>query len=274
MTSEDTGNIGERRIALVVEYDGTDYAGFQWQAHSPTIQQELESAIVTLTGVPTRIRGASRTDSGAHASGQVVDFATDSGLEPAVFVPALNYHLPDAIRVVNATETPGEFHSRYSASHREYRYNILNRRIASPLLRRTHHLETTPLNLERMNQAASSLLGIRDFRRLSAGHSVDRSAVRRVLNWSVSRSKQNPDEIAIDCAANGFLRYQIRRANAVLVDIGKGKLPIHAMADALSGRTQNRHHIHTLPARGLCLKRVHYPGYDHLLKVKNYHETN
>ena len=274
MTSERTADHPVRRIALVIAYEGTDYAGFQLQAAAPTIQGELEKAIARLTGAPTRIRGASRTDSGAHACGQVVDFATDSEHAPSVFRAALNHYLPDAIRVLVATEAPPEFHSRRSATRRDYRYSILNRAIESPLLRRTHHLESAPLDIASMQRAAASLLGIRDFRRIATGHPIDQSAVRLVYKWDVSCLSDASDVITIDCAANGFLRHQIRRANAVLVEIGKGKLPIHAMAEALAGHTTNQRQIATLPAKGLCLRSVHYPQYDHLLKVANYHETH
>ena len=276
MTSENAANGTTRRIALVVAYEGTDYAGFQSQVGAPTVQDELETAISKLTGVLSRVRGASRTDAGTHACGQVVDFATESALDASVFVPAMNYYLPEAIRVKSAFDAPAKFHSRYDATRREYRYSILNREVASPLLRRTHHLETAPLELANMQKAAVSLLGIRDFRRVSATYPADYSTVRKVLRWEADRHPSIPDVITIDCVASGFLRHQIRRANAVLVEIGKGKLPIHAMAEALAGRISNQLRIRTLPAKGLCLKSVHYPGYDHLFdpKVEDKHETH
>ncbi len=274
MTSERTADHDVRRIALVVAYEGTDYAGFQLQTNASSIQGELETAIARFTGTPTRIRGASRTDSGAHACGQVVDFSTESRRPPSVFQAALNHYLPDAIRVLAAHDVPAEFHSRRSAVRREYRYSILNRAIESPLVRRTHYLEPTPLDAAAMQRAANTLLGIRDFRQIATGHPVDRTAVRLVHRWDVNRRSDTSDVITIDCAANGFLRHQIRRANAVLVEIGKGRLPIHAMAEALAGRTPNQRQIATLPAHGLCLRSVHYPQYDHLLKVANYHETH
>ena len=269
MTSQPAADATERRIALVVAYDGGGYAGFQLQANAPTIQGELEKAIRQLTGEHCRVRGASRTDSGAHALRQVVDFSTRSVHGPGVIVAALNHHLPDAIRVIAAADMPDEFHARRSAVRRDYRYSVLNRRIPWPLLRSTHHLEPVSLDLGPMRRAAESLLGIRDFRQIATGHPDDRSAVRQVFKWEVNRHPAEPDVITIDCAANGFLRHQIRRANAVLIEIGKGQLPIHAMADTLSGRTQRRHRIATLPAKGLCLQSVHYPEYDHLLKVAN-----
>lgn len=272
MTSEPTADAPARHIAMVVAYEGAGYAGFQLQPGAPTIQGELESAVSRLTGESNRMRGASRTDSGAHANGQVVDFFTHSAYPTDTFVAALNHYLPAAIRVLTANDVPSDFHSRRSAALRRYRYRILNRPVPSPLCRRTHHLEPAPLNLRAMRQAAGSLLGIRDFRQLAASHPPEQSAVRQVCQWEVQRHPVNPDVVIIDCAANGFLRRQIRRANAVLVAIGKGRLPIHAMADALAGRTPRP--IPALPAKGLCLQSVHYPQYSHLLKVVNCYETD
>ena len=274
MTSQRTVEAAQRRIALVVAYEGTQYAGFQLQMDVPTIQGELERAFNRLTGENARVRGASRTDSGAHAICQVIDLATGSTHETHVVTAAMNHYLPDDIRVIKATEVPEEFHARRSATRRNYRYSIVNRPVPSPLLRRTHHQEPAPLDLDAMQTAAHSLLGIRDFRQIATAHPAEQSAVRQVFHWDVRRQSDDQDVIAIDCTANGFLRHQIRRANAVLVEIGKGRLPIHAMADALAGRTQQLHRIATLPARGLCLRSVHYPEFDHLLKVASYHETS
>lgn len=274
MTSQRTGDAAERRIALVVAYEGTDYVGFQLQADAPTIQGELEKAFSQLTGERVRVRGASRTDSGAHALGQVVDLVTGTLHGTDVVVAAMNHYLPDAIRVTTATDVPQDFHARRSATRRNYRYSIVNRPIPSPLLRLTHHAEPVPLDLDLMRKASDSLLGIRDFRQIATAHPADQSAVRQVFRWDVKHQTDDQDVIIIDCAANGFLRHQIRRANAVLVEIGKRRLPIHAMADTLAGRTQKLHRIATLPAKGLCLRSVHYPEFNHLLKVASYHETN
>ncbi|MDE2786679.1 MAG: tRNA pseudouridine(38-40) synthase TruA [Chloroflexota bacterium] len=273
MTSQRTVEAAQRRIALVVAYEGTQYAGFQLQADVPTIQGELEMAFSRLTGENARVRGASRTDSGAHAIFQVVDLPTGSTHETRVIMAAMNHYLPDDIRVITASEVPEEFHARRSATRRDYRYSIVNRPVPSPLLRRTHHEESAPLNIDAMRRAAQSLLGIRDFRQIATAHPADQSAVRQVFRWDVKRQSDDRNVIVIDCAANGFLRHQIRRANAVLVEIGKGRLPIHAVPDALAGRTQQLHNIPTLPAKGLCLQHVHYPEFNHLLKVASYHET-
>jgi tRNA pseudouridine38-40 synthase len=269
MTSQSTTDIAGRRIALVVAYEGTEYAGFQLQASAPTIQGELEKAFSKLTGENRRVRGASRTDSGTHALGQVVDVATGSAHSVEVIRAAMNHYLPATIRVTLVCDMPAGFNARRSATERRYRYHILNRRIPSPLLRHTHHLEPTSLNIRAMQQAAHSLLGIRDFRQIATGHPAEQSAVRRVYSWEVNYHPSETDVITIDCSANGFLRHQIRRANAVLVEIGKGNLPTHAMADTLAGRIQRQRQIPTLPAKGLCLQHVHYPGHNQLQKVSD-----
>ena len=251
---------------MLVAYDGAGYAGFQAQANAPTIQGEIEAAIAKLTREQIRIRGASRTDAGAHARGQVVDFLTASALPPAVFRNGLNHHLPAAIRILKTAAVPAPFHSRRSARWRRYRYHILNREVLNPLHRLTHHLEPAPLDLPRMQQAATSLIGHRDFRAIAAGHPADKSAIRRVLQWDIASSPAEPDVVIIDCVANGFLRHQIRKANGILLEIGKAKLPMHALAEALAGRPLGGRQPATLPARGLCLQSVCYPPHQDYLQ--------
>ena len=273
----ESGKPGARRIALLVEYEGANYAGFQLQAEDPTIQGELERALKQFLGCETRIRGASRTDSGAHALGQVVDFETDSRHTEQTFVGALNYYLPGDIKVVEAAQVPGSFNSRRDARSRIYRYQILNRPAPSPLLRRYCHWVREPLQIERMSQAALDLVGVHDFRPLAPGHPADRISVREVYRWEVTRGKEQPGIIVVTCEANGFMRHQIRRTNAVLVEIGKGRWPVDAIRGIL-GEAEDKttdigiDRIPSLPARGLCLMKVKYS--DQLWKVKQDHETN
>ncbi len=244
-----------RRLALILEYDGSNYAGFQLQAGQPTIQGEIEQGLGKFTGESVRIRGASRTDSGAHAKGQVVDFVTSSRHPVESFPRAMNYYLPWDVRVLKAYEVLWEFNSRRDALGRTYRYNILNREWPSPLLRNTRLWVKENLAIERMAAAAESLLGRHDFRVFSSGIPEDKSAVRQVRRWDVW--KEGESKVVIEAESNGFLRHQIRRINAMLVEVGKGRLPEDSIYRVLRGDTPAEA---TLPAHGLCLVKVWYPG--------------
>ena len=238
-----------------MEYQGTNYNGFQLQLNQPTIQGAIEDALARFTGERIRIRGASRTDSGAHGKGQVVDFLTASDRAIERFPLALNYFLPEDIRVLRAKEVAPEFHSRRWATGRVYRYRLLVRPEPTALLRHTHLWIKDPLDRKRMAEAAGALVGTHDFRAIAVGHPRDRTAVRTVKRWEVF---QADDAFVIECEANGFLKQQIRKANAVLVEIGKGKQPIELMAQAIRG-VPDIPEIPLLPARGLILMEVKYP---------------
>jgi tRNA pseudouridine38-40 synthase len=215
----------------------------------------LEEALARFTGEGIRIRGASRTDSGAHAEGQVVDFLTRTRRPLERFAPALNYFLPDDIRVLKARKVDERFDSRRSALSRTYRYHVLVREWPSPLRRGTHFWLRGPLDTEAMARAARSLTGVHDFRPLAAGHPEDRSAVRNVQRWEVFR---NGESLTIECEANGFLKHQIRKANGILVEIGKGKQPESLVKRVLEGG-ETIAGIPMLSAHGLCLIEVKYP---------------
>ena len=253
-----------RRLALVLEYEGTEYAGFQFQASEVTIQGEVEKALKQFTGRDIRIRAASRTDSGAHAVGQVVDFTCDSSYSTETFVGALNFYLPDDIRVTRAVEARGNFHSRRDAESRVYQYRILNRSYPSPLYRRHCHWVRESLKIQEMQPAAQNLLGVHDFRPFVSGHPMEKSAIRQVYRWDVEASKDDPNLVIITCEANGFMQHQIRRTNAVLVEIGKGNLTGDVIRKIL-GEDRNSTptspaitSVPTLPAKGLCLTEVKY----------------
>ena len=249
----------------MIEYEGTAYAGFQLQATEPTIQGELEKALYKFTGEEVRIRGASRTDSGAHAAGQVVDFESASRHNPETFVRALNHYLPRDIRVLEARQVPTTFNSRRDAVSRTYRYSILNRPRPSALFRQHHCWVPAPLKIEEMNLAAQHLKGIHDFRPFAPGHPEDRSSIRQVYRWEVATALEEASSVIIECEASGFMQRQIRRTNAVLVEIGKGNLPADSVKAILDeGRSSNGKvnidTIPTLPAKGLCLLEVKYPN--------------
>ena len=257
-----TANIG-RRLALVVEYEGTKYAGFQLQANEPTIQGELEKALYRFTGESIRVRGASRTDSGAHSSGQVIDFTCQSSYPAETFIGALNFYLPGDIRVIQAAEARDDFHSRRDAESRVYRYQILNRPQPSPLHQRHCHWVREPLKAADMDLVAQDLVGVHDFRPFASGYPMEKSAVRQVYRWDVAVSADDPNLVSITCEANGFMQHQIRRTNGALVEIGKGNLPPDTIKRILEEYRNNpaslaTTSIPTLPAKGLCLMEVKY----------------
>jgi tRNA pseudouridine38-40 synthase len=253
-----------RRLALRMEYEGTRYVGFQAQWGKPTIQGELERCLAQLTGEQLRVRGASRTDAGAHAQGQVVDFLTASLLPLPAFVGGLNFYLPADIKVQAAYEMELPFHSRRDASGRTYRYQILNRPAPSPLLRRTCHWVREPLDAAAMARAAQCLAGRHDFRVLAPGFRQDRSAVREVLRWLVWREDE---AVQVECEANGFLPHQIRRANGLLIEVGKGRRPENIVEEVLEGRVPPGFQWPSAPACGLCLMAVAYPNFGAQVKA-------
>ena len=249
-----------RRLALIVEYDGSDYAGFQIQGDQPTIQGELEGSLTRFTGEALRVRGASRTDSGAHAKGQVVDFLTRSAHSVDRFPKALNYYLPESIKVLAARCVPLSFHSRKDATSRIYRYHILNRAWGSPLRRQTHFWVREALQVPAMSAAARRLVGTQDFRALAPGYPPEKNTVRRVYRWEVWEEE---DTVIIESEANGFLKRQIRKANALLIQVGKGRYPENIVSDVLTGQLSAKEECAPVPAHGLCLMEVRYPAISH-----------
>lgn len=244
------------RLALIVEYEGTRYRGFQLQPNKPTIQGELEVAIEKATGEVSRVAGASRTDSGVHAEAQAVSFTTGSRLSPETFVEALNYYLPSDIAVQKALVLPDEFDVRGRASSREYRYSILNRRPPSPLHTRFYHHVRGALDVQAMDTAANRLIGAHDFASFTAPQQLEEgSATRQVIDAGVTRE----DELVFfDIKANAFLHQQVRRTAGALVEVGLGKSSIDQFEELLN-KPRPGAAVPTLPPKGLCLKKVNYP---------------
>jgi len=245
-----------RRIALVVEYDGTNYQGFQLQAHGDTIQGDLEKAIERFTGEHSRIRGASRTDSGAHAKGQVVDFLTNAPYKINTFVDALNDSLPPQVKAVRAYNVPLTFNSRRDASSRIYRYTVLNSPHPSPLLRNFTYLVRKPLQIEAMREGAQSFIGNHDFSQFTVKLPLEKRRERHVTRWDVWY--EDP-LLFIEVEANSFLPHQIRKCNSLLVEVGLGKCTSAKISQVLNDPApQTIYHIPLLPAKGLCLMKVCY----------------
>lgn len=243
-------------MVLVVEYDGTRYYGSQWQTGLPTIQGEMEKALLKLTGESIRVAMAGRTDAGVHARGQVVSFRTGSTLSTETFVSGLNYYLPQDIAVKSAYVTEDSFDVRRSAVSRQYCYSILNSPTRSPLREPFACRIVDTLDVAAMDQACRALIGEHDFASFASGVGGEvRSTIRRIYRAEVTRDGAL---VVLNIMANAFVRHQIRSTAGCLVRIGLGRMSreefysiIKAKLPGLAGPI--------LPACGLCLVRVEYP---------------
>ncbi|RLC73625.1 MAG: tRNA pseudouridine(38-40) synthase TruA [Chloroflexi bacterium] len=242
------------KLALLVEYDGTRYFGFQYQADVPTIQGELEKAIKKVTGEEVRIKGAGRTDAGVHAKGQVISFESQTSLPLGNFIRALNFYLPSDIAVRAGCEVPQDFDARRSAQSREYRYIILNSATPSPLLHRRALLVIQKLDVELMSQGTRMLVGKHNFASF-AGSLGRRNPVRQVFRAEISRKGEL---IFFDVEADSFLPQQMRRMTAALIRLGLGRLGLEEFRELIDcGKVSAARWV--APSYGLYLTRVNYP---------------
>lgn len=261
-----------RRLALLVSYDGTGYAGFQRQqrrgqlAHL-TVQHCLEEAVALVCGEPRAVYPSGRTDAGVHAAGQVVHFDTDSRV-PADRLPyALNRHLPGDIVVRAGRDVDPGFHARKSALRKTYRYTIDRGPFPSPFLRHYAYHWYGPLAVERMQEAAALLTGRHDFRAFRATGGSAKTTVRTVTNLTVTADDQR---LTITATADGFLYNMVRIIAGTLLEVGQGRRTVADVAAALA-TGDRRLAGRTLPPQGLCLINVTYrePLWNPSLTVDN-----
>ena len=246
------------RLALVVEYEGTEYRGFQYQRNPPTIQEELEKAIERFPGETVRVKGAGRTDAGVHARGQVVAFDTDSDHPTETVTAALNFHLPEDIAVRSTYRVHAGFDPRRHALSRTYVYTIVNAPTRAPLMRRTSHHIVEPLDVRTMRNAAEMFVGRRDFSRFAAAlEDREASTVREVFEAEIA---QSGDVVRFRVRGSSFLPHQVRRMAGILVETGQGKRTPSDIENMLEG--QNGDTVaHSLPPSGLCLDSVQYADF-------------
>jgi len=239
---------------MVVEYDGSEFYGFQRQPGLRTVDQELEEALLRLTGEQVRVTGAGRTDAGVHALGQVVCFDTGASIPPVRFGQALNTCLPPDLRVIRSDEVPSDFHPRYHARSKTYRYLLYRSSSGYTFCRRYAHLHTGRLNLEVMREAARCLRGEHDFRGFMASGSQVQNTVRTVYEFTVAESFP---WMTFEVTANGFLYHMVRNLVGTLIEIGREAMPLeHLPAIIQSGERSKAGP--TAPAQGLYLVRVEY----------------
>ena len=243
----------QRRLALILEYDGGRYGGSQVQKRVPTIQGELEAALEKLTGERPRVAFAGRTDAGVHAKGQVAAFTSTAALEMDVFVRGLNAWLPEDIAVRRAVEVAERFDPRRHATSRTYRYTIYNVPVRSPRWRAHAWHVAEPLDVDAMQEAATTLIGQHDFAAFSRREGV--STVRCMRRCEVARRGAL---VTVEMEANAFLRQQVRRTVGALMQVGTGRLSVVGLRDLLR-RAEPNSAGPLAPAHGLCLLRVTYP---------------
>jgi tRNA pseudouridine38-40 synthase len=246
-----------RKIRLVVEYDGTDLNGWQRQANVPTVQQHLEEALAQLLTHEVKVAGASRTDAGVHARGQVACFETERTIPLHGIRRGLNSKLPLSIAVRSAEEVPAEFHPRFSATGKHYRYTIYRGADRSPRWRSRawHHPER--LSPERMFEASRALIGEHDFAAFRAAGCTANTTVRRID--AIDLTEAPDDVLYVDVRGNAFLRNMVRILVGTLAEVGRGYREPAQVAEILASKDRTRAGL-TAPGHGLELVEVRYDG--------------
>ncbi|MDH3978123.1 MAG: tRNA pseudouridine(38-40) synthase TruA [Gammaproteobacteria bacterium] len=244
-----------RRLALGLEYDGTRYHGWQYQPHASSIQESLNDAISAVANESVSCIGSGRTDTGVHASGQVVHFDSAAVRSPREWLMGINTQLPDDINLNWIKEVGQSFHARYSAERRAYRYVILNRPVRSALFRDRVWWLYNALDIEAMRAAAAPLIGTHDFTSFRAAGCQSKTPVRNLMRLDIER---DGDFIYIHCEANAFLHHMVRNLVGSLVAVGRGDKPAEWMQSVLEERDRKLAGI-TAPAAGLTLTGIQYP---------------
>lgn len=247
--------MNERRIVLGIEYDGSDFFGWQWQSQRPSVQAVLEKALTKVANHDINILCAGRTDAGVHALEQIVHFDTTAPRVLDAWLLGGNSHLPDTVRITWAKPALSDFHARYSALARCYRYIIYNRPIKSALLARQTTWCYLPLSAETMHQAAQCLVGNHDFSSFRAQSCQSKSPYRDLHFIDVYR---NADKVIIDICANAFLHHMVRNIAGALITVGTGKKSPDWLAEVLALKNRTLAAM-TAPPNGLHLMAVYYP---------------
>ncbi len=242
------------RIAIGLEYNGSTFSGWQSQPDVPNIQNFLQKALSGIAGKPVSVIAAGRTDAGVHALEQVIHFDTDTGRPLTAWVRGTNALLPESVAVLWAHPVPDEFHARFSAQARSYRYLLINRPVRTALQHGKAGWFHAPLNLEQMQEAAKFLLGQHDF---SAFRSSECQAKTPVKNLEQLDIHKEGDTFIFDLTADAFLHHMVRNIVGCLVYIGKGKHPPQWLRDVLENRNRSLA-APTFAPDGLYLRHITY----------------
>lgn len=243
-----------RNIKFIIEYDGTNYAGWQIQKNAKSIQGTLESALKRIIGEKVRLISCGRTDSGVHAIGHVVNFKTKSKIPLSNLQRGLNSILPRDIVIKEVKEVALNFNSRFDAKSKVYRYTILNRSYPQALCRNYFYYIPYKLDLDMVKREAKCLVGRHDFKSFQAADKKERSSIRTIKKLEVKRKK---DVIEVEIEADGFLYNMVRNIVGTLIEIGRGRFKAGSMKKILKAKNRDLAGP-TAPAKGLCLAEVKY----------------
>lgn len=243
-----------KNIFLIIEYSGKNYTGWQRQLNGMSIQEKIEQAIFQLTGQTIVLNGSGRTDARVNAIGQCASFMIDCSIPASNFFLALNRILPEDIRILKSMEADMDFHARYNATGKHYRYTILNRRVISAIHKHsTCHIRQA-LDVDKMIQASQYFIGEHDFLAFMSSGSKIFDTVRTIHKMEITRDEPF---IYIDIEGDGFLYNMVRIIAGTLVDVGKGKITPEQVQGIITGKDRSKSG-HTLSACGLCLMEVFY----------------
>lgn len=243
-----------RTLKITLSYDGTRFVGWQRQAEGESIQGVLEDALARFEGGPVTVHGAGRTDAGVHALGQVASAGVTFTHPVETLQRALNAQLPEEVRVVDVADVPADFHARFSARSKTYRYHLRAGGVGDPFTRAFTWQLAERLDIEAMREAASALVGTHDFAAFQCTGTETSTTVRTISRSEVAAEG---DLIRYDVAGNGFLRHMVRSIVGTLVEIGWGRRTVGSMPKLLLGGTRADAGA-TAPPHGLFLVRVDY----------------
>ena len=243
------------KIKLIIEYDGSNYHGFQRQDNAHTIQAEIEEQLLKLCKKEITISGAGRTDAGVHARGQVISFDTDSSIPPDRWTLALNSLLPDDIQVLSSCAVSPDFHPQYQALSKHYAYLVYREKTAATFYRRYALCNTEALDIAIMQQACRLIEGRHDFRAFCASGSTAKTFERTVFNCSI---KEKDSILRLDIRADGFLYNMVRIIMGTLLQVGRKRLSAEDVAVIIQSQDRTKAGP-TMPPNGLYLLSVTYP---------------
>ena len=243
-----------RNIKLTIKYDGTDYAGWQFQKNAVSIQETIQKALEKITRDKAVVIASGRTDAGVHAAAQIANFRTSSKIPLKNLRLALNALLPDDIVITNAEDVSLKFNAQKSASSKLYRYTIYNKDFMDPFLRRVASKCYFKIDIAPMKRSAKYLIGRHDFTSFQTKDSQRKSAIRTIKRITI---KREGDLIYIDIEADGFLYNMVRNIVGTLIEVGRGKFTVKKMKEILAEKDKCSCGP-TAPAQGLCLIKVRY----------------